>query len=64
MSPFPRTEQELAQAGYEFESKAKCRGCNAEIEWFLTPRGKHIPLDAGTMEPHWSTCPRAKDFRK
>lgn len=61
---FPKTEEELAKAGYEFENKAKCSGCGADIEWWLTPRQKHMPLDAGTMEPHWSTCPKAEDFRR
>jgi hypothetical protein len=64
MSPFPRTDTELTSAGYEYESKDKCRGCQADIEWWLTPRGKHMPLDPGTLEPHWSTCPKAKDFKK
>lgn len=60
---FPKTDTELTQQGYEFESKTRCRGCGAEIEFWLTPNGKHIPLDPGTLEPHWSTCPNAKDFR-
>lgn len=62
--PFPKTEQELAVAGYEFENTGKCRGCNADIDWFRTPKGKHIPLDVGTLEPHWSNCPKAKEFRR
>lgn len=61
--PFPRTDIDLAAQGYVFENKAKCRGCGADIEFWLTPKGKHIPLDAGTMEPHWATCPKADDFR-
>ncbi len=62
--PFPKTDTDLAAQGYEFKNKGHCRGCNADIEWWLTPKGRHIPLDAGTLEPHWSTCPKAKDFRK
>lgn len=62
--PFPKTDTELEAAGYAFESKDKCRGCKADIEWWLTPKQKHIPLDAGTMEPHWSTCPEADQFRR
>ncbi len=62
--PFPRTEQGLAEAGYEYENSTKCKGCGADIAWFKTPRGKHIPLNEGTMEPHWSDCPNAKDFRR
>lgn len=62
--PFPRTDNELTEQGYKFKNKAHCKGCNAEIEWWETPHGKHIPLDAGTLESHWSTCPNAKDFRR
>jgi len=64
MSPFPKTDTELVAAGYEFENKTKCRACGADIEFWLTPRGKHMPLDSGTMEPHWSTCTKAWEFRK
>ncbi len=62
--PFPRTDNDLAAAGYEFDNKSKCRGCGAEIAWYRTPKGKAIPLDEGTLEPHWATCPKAKDLRK
>jgi len=62
--PFPKTETELNQAGYRFYKTGKCRGCGAAIEWWDTPKGKLMPLDEGTLEPHWSTCPNAKDFKK
>ena len=62
--PFPKTDTELVAAGYEFENKVKCRACGADIEFWLTPRGKHMPLDVGTLEPHWSTCTKAGEFRK
>jgi hypothetical protein len=64
--PFPKTESELAAQGYVFENRARCRAesCQAEIEWWLTPKGKRIPLDPCTMEPHWSTCPESGKFRR
>lgn len=62
--PFPKTDNDLVAQGYEFDNKSKCRGCQADIEWWRTPKGKNIPLDAATLEVHWSTCPKAKDFRK
>ena len=64
--PFPRTDEELARAGYEYEGTSRCNGlnCRKEIAWYRTPAGKRIPLDEGTLEPHWSTCPDAKEFRK
>ena len=62
--PFPRTESELVKAGYEPpKAPSRCRGCGAEIEFWRTPKGKIIPLDAGTLEVHWSTCPQAEQFR-
>lgn len=42
---------------------AKCKGCAATIYWVKTPAGKNMPVDAdGT--PHWSSCPKAKDFKR
>lgn len=58
------TDTQLKEADYKFENKGRCRSCGAEIEWWLTPKQKHMPLDAGTMQPHWSTCPDAEHFRK
>lgn len=63
MSAFPTTEQGLAEAGYVFDNSGKCRGCGAELAWYKTPKGKSIPLDEGTLVPHWSTCANADDFR-
>lgn len=61
---FPKTDTELNQRGYKFKSKGRCTGedCGAEIEWWETPKGKMIPLDPGTLEPHWATCPNADNF--
>lgn len=62
--PFPTTEAEFAAQGYKFTSRSHCRGCGAEIEWWTTPKCKMIPLDPGTLEPHWATCANAEKFRK
>lgn len=61
---FPTNETELKKQGYRFDNVSKCRGCGAEIAWYETPKGKMIPLDEGTLEPHWSTCPNADSFRR
>jgi hypothetical protein len=63
--PFPKTEAELEKAGYTFDHVGKCTGetCGQEIEWWHTPKGKYIPLNPGTMEPHWATCKSAESFR-
>lgn len=63
--PFPTTEDGLRKAGYEPPNNStRCQGCGAEIEFWRTPKGKLIPLDSGLLTPHWSTCPKARDFRK
>jgi len=60
----PKTEAELLAAGYRLAGTAHCKGCKALIEWWLTPNGKRMPLDKTTFEPHFSTCPKADQFRK
>jgi len=65
--PFPETTGELVKAGYKFDNQANCRGCGAAIEWWITPRGKKMPMDVdadGNAESHWANCPEAKNFRK
>lgn len=62
--PFPTSESALLDSGYQFQKLGRCKGCGRDIEWWWTPRGKHMPLDPGTLEPHWSTCPQADDFRR
>lgn len=61
--PFPQTETELAEAGYKYQGTGKCRKCQAEINWYETPKGRMMPLDPD-LKPHWSSCPFADDFRK
>jgi len=61
--PFPKTIDELVKAGYKHDGDAQCKGCGASIEWWVTPRNKKIPMDFGTANPHWMTCPNANDFR-
>lgn len=61
---FPKTEAELHEQGYHFKDKALCRGCQAKIEWWMTPAQKFIPLDPDTHEPHWGSCPAREQFKK
>ena len=56
----------------------KCKGCDAEIIWVKTQKGKSTPLDqkeitiyvTGTQsivkghQSHWATCPKAESFKK
>ena len=62
--PFPKTHDELIAAGYIFKNGGHCRGCGQKIQWYQTPKGKVMPLDMDTYEPHWSSCPKADNFRK
>lgn len=64
--PFPKTEQEFADQGYRFKERSVCRyeGCSAEIEWWETPNGRMMPLDPGTLEPHWATCESPQNTRR
>lgn len=56
---------------------ANCRGCGAEIIWFKTKNDKSMPCDANKVTiitengetvtgyiPHWTTCPKYKQFKK
>lgn len=72
---FPASADELKAAGYEYDNDSACRGCQAPIEWWITPAGKKMPMTVkatGTLlkasgdvrVPHWSDCPNAKDFRR
>lgn len=62
--PFPKTEAELKAAGYTFEGSSKCKKCPARILWWKTPKGKMMPLDLKTYEPHWGSCPARDEFKK
>lgn len=72
----PDNSNDLRAMGYTYDNDSSCRGCGAKIEWWITPRGKKMPMSikiVGTLaegnrrealEPHWSSCPSAEDFRK
>lgn len=66
---YPQTFDEMKSAGYRFDNHARCRGCGQEIEWWITPRGKKLPMNlmAESGSPavaHFSTCVEAPLFRK
>lgn len=64
------TPEELVAAGYTLSRLSRCSAihnggtCNESIEWWRTPEGRFIPLDAETLQPHWSTCVDAELFRR
>jgi hypothetical protein len=66
---FPQTRQALVDAGYKQTNYARCRGCSAGIEWWLTPNGQKIPMDCMKTDEspaitHFATCPARELFRK
>lgn len=62
---FPKTFEEFKNAGYEYDGEGICRGCGATILWYITPvKRKKIPIDADGAAAHWSTCPKAEQFKQ
>jgi hypothetical protein len=72
---FPATSAALKASGWEYDNDSECRGCGAAIEWWITPKGKKMPMSVKNEStihevkrdvrmPHWSDCPNAGDFRK
>lgn len=68
--PIPNRRDDLQSFGYSFLNLSHCSGCNAQIEWWSTPRGKKMPFNVVKsgenefLEPHWGTCPVADKFRR
>jgi hypothetical protein len=71
----PNTTNELKAMGYEYDNDSTCRGCGEPIEWWITPKGKKMPMTVkktatitnasdDIREPHWTSCPKADSFRR
>jgi hypothetical protein len=77
--PLPEKREDLVAMGYVFDNEAHCRGCGEAIEWWITPKGKKMPMSVKEVKkeengffapvekliliPHWTTCPNADDFK-
>jgi hypothetical protein len=66
---FPQTFDEMKARGYQFDNDAICRGCGDDIEWWITPTGKKIPMNpmtSGSSQAvaHWATCTEQDTFRR
>jgi hypothetical protein len=70
-----KTSDQLKAAGYEYDNDATCRGCGEPIEWWITPKGKKMPMTviktatiqhatADVREPHWASCTARDQFRR
>lgn len=44
--------------------RVSCRSCGADVVWIVTTSGAKMPLDPGTKESHFATCPHAGAWRK
>jgi ribonuclease HI len=63
--PFPTTVDEAIAEGYTMRHQAvECRGCPAIIDFWTTPNDKKIPVETGTFNVHFATCPGSEQFRK
>jgi hypothetical protein len=62
---WPATSDEMKAAGYVYDNDAACRGCGEPIEWWITPKGKKMPIrvkrtatiqhaTADVREPHFT----------
>ena len=66
---FPQTSDELKAFGYTFEGHGRCSACGCEIEWYLTPRSKKLPVlrmhkGSDPVTPHWSAgCTQSSLFQ-
>ena len=75
----PDKREDLVAMGYVFDNDAHCRGCGVPIEWWITPKGKKMPMSVKEVKknegfftppsefiriPHWTDCPEADSFRK
>lgn len=75
----PTKLEELRAAGYVFDGEGRCRGCGEQVEWFITPNGRKMPMSVVEIRdrdspiapvteiqriPHWGRCSEADQFRR
>jgi len=59
----PETEAGLKARGYSYDNTGQCRYCKRTIEWWITPRGKKMPVSVTieknsqqTRKAHFDDC--------
>jgi hypothetical protein len=65
----PDTFVTLAEAGYRYVGRGRCKGCGLTVEWFYTRKNRLMPFSVKTgkvtqYEPHWASCSAAAQFRR
>ncbi len=58
----PRTREGLEAEGYKYSTRGKCKACQADIEWWVTPKKAWMPFNKD-LEVHWVTCPYRDRFK-
>lgn len=61
--PEPKTPEFWKAKGYSYVIQGRCPACAADVEIWLAPGGNEVPIDPASFEPHFSTCPKAKEYR-
>jgi hypothetical protein len=74
MPEWPKSSEQLTEAGYRYTHASNCKGCGKRMVWVKTPKGKSMPLVCVPMvlvnieqnfwQPHFIDCPQAKQFKK
>jgi len=49
--------------GYRPDNIARCRSCDKQVLWCITPKGKRMPVDRDGVS-HFATCPAADQWRR
>ena len=53
---FPSTVPGLVEAGWVLSNRRLCRDCGIEIDWWKTPKGGDMPMNADSAIVHMETC--------
>lgn len=61
--PIPTTREGLIDAGYEFSGEGRCRSCDAELEWWISPKGNKMPMCVVAVRKDGSQSPLSPVIR-
>ena len=59
----PKTPGYWFGRGYLFHELSNCPACGTEVSVWESPAKQMVMLDAQTLETHFSSCARAKEYR-
>lgn len=54
----PEKREDLLAMGYIFDNEATCRGCGAPMEWWITPKGKKMPMSVLAVDANGDVVPQ------